>query len=426
MSNSLAPEAVERLERANHAATNHVPHQRERRQPPKDAWMPRQVSVNTNGTSASVRYLPMNVEIEPGGELPQAWLDDWVELIESSDRWSSPFWRPELITTMARIRPAIQVARLVDSGGRPFGFFPFENSRGVGEPAGGVSSDLHGVIGERGLSRRDTLHLLNQCGLKTFRFHHMPDDQTGFAESMYFRDVAYQVDLRGGWLAYQADLKSRGSRLIKRVRQRRGRIERDLGEVRLLESHSPDDLRRMVGWKQRMCERKGWRNLYATATSQTLYSELMLRKTESLRGRLLFLYAGETPVAGLYLLQSYRSWHAWNVAFAPEAARYSTGLIAFLDLMRNAHAWGLETLELSRGEERFKAELGNRLSYVCEGQTGGSALGIGLRRAWLRGKRTVLGSRYGETARRWFRWSRRMGQRALRLGRPFSGATPLT
>lgn len=351
----------------------------------------------------------MRIDTCSGGELPVEWLSDWQGLIESSDRWRSPFWRPELIATMASIRPAIRVARLSDSQGTAFGFFSYESSQGRGEPAGGVSNDMHGIITDRGMSSNDLLHLINALGLDSFRFHHMPNDQTGFEGFSYFQDASYSIDLRAGWGGYQSDLQQRGSKLLKRVRQRENRLAREHGEVQLIESRDREHLRLMQVWKSESCWRKGWTNLYAPSFVGTLQSQLLQRKSEELQGRLFLLTSGQTPIAGLYLLRSYGAWHAWNVAYDRGFASFSPGLIAFVQLIRRAPALGLETLDLSRGEERFKSELANRTSYVWEGSCGGSSLSNGLRRAWLQGKRSVSHSPLGEHARRWVRMARRVG-----------------
>lgn len=351
----------------------------------------------------------MHIQTCSGTELPAQWLTEWKGLIESSDQWRSPFWRPELITAMARIRPSIEVARLCDSQGTGYGFFSYENHRGVAVPAGGIANDLHGIVTDRGMSSSDLLHLLDKLGLRSFRFHHMPDDQTGFAEFGYFREASFWIDLSHGWEGYSQDLQERGSKLLKRARQRENRLSREHGAVRLIESRELSDLEMMNRWKSEACRKKGWSNLYECRFLKSLQYDLLQRNTGELQGRLLLLVAGQTPIAGLYLLRSSQAWHAWNVAYNPDFGNFSPGLIAFIRLLQSAEGLSIKSIDLSRGEERFKSEVSNRTSYVWEGSCGGSVVSNGLRRAWLNGKRSVGHSRWGMQARRLVRLARRVG-----------------
>ncbi|HRF01096.1 MAG TPA: GNAT family N-acetyltransferase [Pirellulaceae bacterium] len=349
----------------------------------------------------------MHVELSPGTRIPEEWSAQWRELLRTDRRWRSPFWRPELIEAFAQSDPAVEVARISMSDGTTRGFLPFRRDGRQGSPAGDACSDLHGVIADRELTPAEARTVLERCGLASFRFHHLPEEQHSFDSGVDFAERSLSIDLAGGLDRYREDLDRRGSGLFRRMGQRLRKLEREVGTVELRESRAPDDLDRLFGWKRFACRRKGWRNLYDRPAPRQIFGRLLASDNPELGGRLFLLDVASRPIAGLYLLRSGSAWHAWMVAHDPTAAKYSPGLAAFVKLIERAEELGLETLDLSRGEERFKQELANRSALVSEGEFGGSRWRRGFRRRWLEGKRFVGQSPFGDQARRWVRALRR-------------------
>ncbi len=362
----------------------------------------------------------MHVELTSGTRIPEEWSAQWRGLLRTDRRWRSPFWRPELIEAFAQCDPSVEVARISSPDGTMRGFLPFRRAGRQGGPAGDLCSDLHGLITDRELTPIEMRTLFAQCGLASFRFHHLPEEQRSFDAGVDFAERSHSIDLSAGLDRYRDDLERRGSGLFRRMGQRLRKVEREVGAVELRESRSTDDLDRLFAWKRFACRRKGWRNLYDRPSPRLLFGRLLASDDAALSGRLFLLEVAQRPIAGLYLLRSGSAWHAWMVAHDPTAAKYSPGLAAFVKLVERAEEIGLETLDLSRGEERFKQELANRSSIVREGEFGGSRWRREWRRRWLEGKRFVDRLPIGEHARRWVRAARRF---ASGVGPPIPAAS---
>ena len=291
----------------------------------------------------------------------------WSHLHETVPSLSSPFFSPAFTAIVAAARGDVRVAVLEEEG-RIVGFFPFQRGRlGLGRPVGSVISDYHGaVIGEE--ATWDAAALIRACGLGSWDFHHLLASQAPFERYHRTQDGSRQVDLADGFEAYMAVLEATHGPTLTRLERKVRKLERDHGALRFV-PHTAESsaLRALLDWKATQYTRTGTVDL----TRQRWICEVLERahasQTDAFAGILSSLYAGERLVAAHLGIRAGAVCHSWFQVYDPQFASYSPGLVLLLRLSEWAPAAGIRTIDLGRGDYRFKNMLTNRSVMLAEG-----------------------------------------------------------
>ena len=176
------------------------------------------------------------------------------------------------------------------------------------------------------------------------------------------------LDLDAGWdTAYQAKTSSKRRNLHRRrLRQlselgrlawRVARTADELGPA-LEDAFGVHDLR----WRGRP---DGSR--FATPTGRRFHREAIAALAEQDIPRIVTLTLDGRPIAFHYYLAFAGRMYVHRLAFDPELARFSPGLLATLEAIRLAAGEGLQRVEYLGGDERYKLELSDRLEPLHQG-----------------------------------------------------------
>ncbi|WP_432137967.1 MULTISPECIES: GNAT family N-acetyltransferase [unclassified Streptomyces] len=299
----------------------------------------------------------MTVTVHTPDGLAAGDLAAWSALQQSSPALASPFLSAQFAQAVGRQRPSARVAVLSDAAG-PVGYFPFERHRlGLGMPIGSGLCDTQGLIHAPGLDW-DVQELLRACRLYLWRYDHLTADQGPFDRGVVRRSASPVIDLAQGFEAYAAELRARSRERTRQLEAKERRLRRTLGEVRLVfDDPSPVSLDTLMRWKSAQYRAKGQVDLFAGPSVVALLRELHLTRAADCSGILSTLYAGEQPVAVHFGLRSRRVLQYWFPAYAPEAARFSPGILLLLKMAGAAAAQGVECLDLGKGDARYKHEM---------------------------------------------------------------------
>src|SRR4051812_9415494 len=113
----------------------------------------------------------MNFSVLPARQLTHEQTHAWAELQQENPLLASPFFRPEYTLAVAAVRDDVEVA-VLEEGGRPVGFFPFQREWWAGgRVVGGRLTDYQGVIARPGLEW-DAIELLRATRLSNYKFGH--------------------------------------------------------------------------------------------------------------------------------------------------------------------------------------------------------------------------------------------------------------
>jgi CelD/BcsL family acetyltransferase involved in cellulose biosynthesis len=190
------------------------------------------------------------------------------------------------------------------------------------------------------------------------------------------------VDLTEGFEVYDARLKARSPRLRNDLGRKTRKIERELGPLKfVIDSSDPDDLRTLMGWKSDQYRRTGRNDRFDEPWIVELISRLFSHRPAGAGGGrgdfcglLSMLYAGDQPVAGHFGLAYGGVLAHWFPAYDPRYSKYSPGLLQLLEMTRDAPGLGIRSMDLGKGEARYKEDMKSYDLTVAEGTAIGRPL----------------------------------------------------
>jgi CelD/BcsL family acetyltransferase involved in cellulose biosynthesis len=325
----------------------------------------------------------MVIRVLDGGALPASVVSDWSERQRSEPTLASPFFRPEFTQLVAACRAGVRVAVLDD-----IGLFPFQRGRlGVGYPVGSRLSDHHGLVAAPSADA-DAGELLRGTGLSAWEFDGALAVQRAFAPYRARLRQSPTLELGEGWDAYARSRAADGSSILAESARKARRLEKRLGPLRF-EARVADaqTLELLLAWKSAQYARTGAVDIFRFAWVRDVVRRAHAIDAPAFAGVLSALYAGTTPVALHFGLRSASVWHWWLPAYDPAHARDSPGTILLERMARAAPELGLATIDLGKGDARYKSRFANGAVELATGVATRPSLGA----AWLVGERRLNG-----------------------------------
>jgi hypothetical protein len=201
----------------------------------------------------------MHITLVNATELSPSQVADWSALQRQVPVADSPFFSPEFTRLSAEMWNNVEVA-VMQEGNAHIGFFPFERSREqIAKPVASVINDFHGVVAQHDPSWT-VEQLLQDAGIKTFEFDHLPQVHSAFDGFMTVFARSPYIDLSEGFQKYCDDRRAAGSKTITRLRRRttRSLASSSSGKQRPANEHQPLASQRCLGSKSlpNVCARR--------------------------------------------------------------------------------------------------------------------------------------------------------------------------
>ncbi len=339
----------------------------------------------------------MPITLKSVGDLTDVEWFTWQDLHDQATTppLESPFFHPEFTRVVHAARGDVEVA-VLEEGGEPVGFFPFQRGPGgVAQAVCGRLSEFHGVLGRPGLSW-DAVELLRTCRLTAWYFDHLPTDQAPFQRHAWGQATSPHLDLSDGYEAYRAGRKKSGSQVSQTERKGR-KLEREVGPLRF-EYQSDDEaaFEKLVEWKSAQHRQTGMlevmRNDWVLETMRSVRDA----RANGFEGAFSVLYAGDRVAAVHLGLVSRASLHMWFPAYDDDLQKYSPGTVLLLKLAEECAERGLQRIDLGRGGERYKQSFKSHDFTIWEGSVDRHALRRSLRHAWYGTKMWIRSTDLGQ------------------------------
>jgi CelD/BcsL family acetyltransferase involved in cellulose biosynthesis len=322
----------------------------------------------------------------------------WREIQSASPGYSSPYFCLEFAEAVAKVRADVEVAVLRD-GGQTVGFFPFQRGKlNLGKPLGGKLSDYHGLLLHEGVAVTPA-RLLGACRLAAWDFDHLVGPIGLLEPFIALRAGSPQLDLSAGYEAYAQARKQAGSDTVTRSGQKLRKLAREIGPLTFLaDTQDEAAYTQLLAWKSSQYLRTGLADVFAYPWTGALLQCLREHTGAEFSAPLSVLRAGDRLVAASLSLRSRGVLHCWFNAYDPELSAYSPGVLFLLQLAEQAQTLGIHTIDLGRGDERYKLSLASRCIEVCEGSVVSPSLATWLRSGWRQARDWVNDSPLKQTA----------------------------
>lgn len=321
----------------------------------------------------------------------------WRQFIAAGNGvYDSPYFRPEFTQAVDAVRSDVEVA-VLEQGGQTAAFLPFQRGTlGLGKPIGGKLSDYHGPI-LRPDARFDPRQFLQACRLSSWDFDHLVCPTAAFDPFVSAHGRSPLLDLSGGYAAYCKARRQAGRDTVSRIGQKVRKLAREVGPL-MFEPRADDaeayELLRL--WKSAQYERTGLADIFRFPWTVQFLEKLRTFRGEEFSAPLAVLRAGDKVAAAALSLRSRGVLHVWFTAYNSELASYSPGVVLLLQLAAAADELGIRTIDLGRGDERYKWSLASTSVPVCEGLVSCPSLGTWLRSSWRNTRDWVTHSRLNE------------------------------
>jgi CelD/BcsL family acetyltransferase involved in cellulose biosynthesis len=320
----------------------------------------------------------MKTTVIPAAELGAGESAIWRSFQQVQPELGSPYMAPELVATVAKVRPGTRVAILEDAG-EIIGFFPFERrALGYGVPVAPGLTGCQGVVHAPD-AVWDAHDLLRECGLGVWEFDHLVDGQKPFERFQVLRAKSPVIDLSEGSAALLANLRRRSTRVAKKLPKVQRQLERDFGPVRCdFETTDPEKLRMLMAWKSDQYRWTGRTDQFARPWVTRFISDLFDLQSPHFSLVLSVLHAGDRPIAADVYLRRGGVMSGWFTSYDPEFAKYSPGMLHRLALIEAAAASGVRRIDLGRGAYDHKELFKTHDVIVGEGRVLRASAGAAL------------------------------------------------
>jgi CelD/BcsL family acetyltransferase involved in cellulose biosynthesis len=291
----------------------------------------------------------------------------WSDIQQSEPSLDSPYFRPEFTQAVASVRGGVEVA-VLERGGEPVGFFPFQRGAGnIARPVGGKLSDFHGVVVRSGV-QWEPRQLLRECRLRAWHFDHLIAAQEPLRPHHWSVAPSPYLDLSRGWEGYQSDQLASHKAWFKGIVRKLRYADRDAGPVRFeVQSRDPAVFHSLIKWKVQQYEKTVAANVLGRGWTVALLERVLAANDAAFSGMMSALYLGDSLAAVVLSMRSYGVVHGWFSAYCLDFAKFSPGLIFWLELARAYPALGVRRFDLGKGPEEYKTHFMSGAIDVAEG-----------------------------------------------------------
>ncbi len=294
-----------------------------------------------------------------------------------------PFFSLEYARAIERVRGGVRIL-VAAEGDRAQVIWPMQRRhRLMAEPTGFGVSDFQGPLVRHGI-RFDAANILRKSRhFLTYDFDHLCDPSGSLARWSSNAHPSPFIAIDPALDEFHSALRSRRSRLLRRVAFKRNRLEREVGTVAFEAStRGASDLDDMLKHKRQQYRRTGRIDGLGESWRRQLLVNLHNADNTQCEGVLSVLRVGGKPIGWHYGLRNENTLNWWFPVYDPEFGRHSPGLILLHETVKHEARVGTRLIDLGTGESEYKARFATGATAVFMGCVPAQP-GIGLTRRAL-------------------------------------------
>lgn len=290
-------------------------------------------------------------------ELDAALVAAWRSIQGRNDAFSSPYFCPEFTQAVGQVRDDVRIV-VIEDAGCPVGFFPHQRSSlGMGKPVGGPMSDFHGVVATSD-AEWDLRALMRAAKLSVWAFDHLVGNVGKFEPYVTAHATSPHIDIGSGYERFAQQTREGGSDYIKKTEGLARKLGRDVGPLRFtLHEMGSGAMEQLIDWKRDQYRTAGTLDVFRVSWTRDLLDRIAHIQTAEFAGVCSALRVGDKILAVHMGMRSREVFHYWFPGYAPEFAKFSSGIILLLRLAEALSNDGVRTIDLGKGDSQYKQRL---------------------------------------------------------------------
>ena len=277
----------------------------------------------------------------------------WSALQAACPAFASPLLGPDFARAVGEVRDDARVAVFREHG-EAVGFLAHHRRpSGFARPIGAPFSDYHALISAAG-SSLSSAEVLAGADLAAFRFSGLVDPHGVFDQAVASKAVSYPIVLDRPAGDYLREVCGASRNRAKNYRRYRGRLERDLGPLRIEARASRATFDQLIAWKKHQIALTGITDFLAAPWTLALLRRLLGEVDGDFQGLLVSLHAGERHVCSHFGVRLGAHYHPWISASDPTLRAYSAGFVHQWMAIEAMGDLGLTTYDLGPGFDHWK------------------------------------------------------------------------
>lgn len=317
--------------------------------------------------------LALNIEIVRPQDLTPEDIARWADLQALDLSFENPFLSPHWAQAVERAQsPGKYVFKVavLREGGRAVGFLPARTGALTALPVGAPFCDYQAVVCEPGLDF-DPVEIIRALGVHRFDFTSLLASQEPMARFGKDATETRLVDLPNGYAAYEAEQKSRGAKIFKRLGTSRRNAERNFGPLRFTAmSPSVEILDQLIAMKSGQLKETGKSDIFGPQWSNNMVHDLFKSEIPDFGACLFTLHVGDELAAIHLHLRNRRVLSGWLITHFEKFQSFSPGVVLFQEILQWMETVGLTRLDLGAGDYQFKRAFANATQGVVSGSIG--------------------------------------------------------
>lgn len=341
-------------------------------------------------------------------KLTDAELTAWRAMRAADARFENPFFAPEFVQAVGRVREDARVM-VVRADGAVKLILPAQISgSGLARPPGAPMCDVNGPISVRG-GEHVLARALGRAGLAAYAFSGWPAGRDARGVTVRGREGSAVADLSGGFPAWLETQRENHPKHFKKMRRLARQGEKDFGaETVSFGPASAEDLATLIRWKRAQFARTRRHDVLGAAWTRGLLEACAAHRCEAFAGVMATLRYDGKLAAAEFGLRSGATLHGWIAGYDPAFASCSPGLILQERLLERAAADGVMWAVLGAGEGHYKRYYASFHEPAAEGVAVAAGLAGGARTMAAGLLRALERGRFGPASRLAARTRRRL------------------
>lgn len=292
----------------------------------------------------------LKVERTTFDALSETMIDEWRGLL-TQPRNNTPFFYPDYVQAVAQATANTEVLLIEDSG--CLSFLPIQTIGRRAYPVGLKLADYSGLITQEDADY-SYLDIVRASSLLSLDFSNCLINSAQRIDSVRV-ECSHSIDLQHGYSGWEQAISSSGSSAFKQAKRKWRKIEREVGKLQF-EWHSddPNMLTTLLEWKAQQRLRSKSYNVFDEAWANRLAQTIQRLKGDDFCGCLSVLRADDQVIALHLGMRTKTTMHWWVPSYSSAFEKYSPGILLLLHAGQVAADEGIQTLDLGKGEERYK------------------------------------------------------------------------